>query len=60
MWCMWLPSVVVCLFISAVRLLGCPISRYVVSQLLFSAMVAILLIGLRNLYHVYDCAPVTN
>jgi hypothetical protein len=55
MWCMRSPSVAVCLFISAVRFLVYPILRCVVSELLFPATVAILLIGLRNLYHVYDC-----
>jgi hypothetical protein len=50
MWCMRSPSVVLCLFIPSLDLLGCPISRCVVSELLFPAVVAILLIGLRDLY----------
>jgi hypothetical protein len=43
MWCMRLPSVVICQFIQSLDSLVCRISR-------FPAIVAILLIGLRDLY----------
>jgi hypothetical protein len=50
MWCMRSPSVVVYLFIPLLDSLGCPVSRCVVSELLFSGYNSYLIDGLRDLY----------
>jgi hypothetical protein len=55
MWCMQSPSVVVYLF-PPLDTWGALSHVVWCLSCCFPATVAILLIGLRNLYHVYDCA----
>jgi hypothetical protein len=57
---MWSYCAVVFLFIPPLDSLGCPISRCVVSELLFSGYSSYLIDWASWFVYIFDIAPVTN